>query len=278
MWNNNEMDMVLCQYSNILPELRAHGIPTIYPLPSVSHIRDLANELLSTIELEHMRSNLPVIINISPRSSTDNTPENIQQIYVCMEDFFKKNLMNCIPQEVDNHCSALTTVEMLQHITHNNKVCELNEFLTDKLHFECAVGYGIGANFDNAIRNSVNARKEAVQFGKSFIQNENGDMIGPLGSSDRRVIQNQYVQNLGKIAKQCNLSPVTIKKVLASTHAAGSNKITTHELAERMGSTVRNANRIIQNLENGGVARLAYTQTTNAKGRPVKVYELDFNF
>ena len=66
-------------------------------------------------------------------------------------------------------------------------------------------------------------------------------MIGPLGSSDRRVIQNQYVQNLGKIAKQCNLSPVTIKKVLASTHAAGSNKITTHELAERMGSTVRNA-------------------------------------
>ena len=72
----------------------------------------------------------------------------------------------------------------------------------------------------------VNARKEAVQFGKSFIQNENGDMIGPLGSSDRRVIQNQYVQNLGKIAKQCNLSPVTIKKVLASTHAAGSNKIT----------------------------------------------------
>ena len=39
MWNNNEMDMVLCQYSNILPELRAHGIPTIYPLPSVSHIR-----------------------------------------------------------------------------------------------------------------------------------------------------------------------------------------------------------------------------------------------
>ena len=225
-----------------------------------------------------MRSNLPVIINVSPRSSTDNTPENIQKIYVCMEDFFKKNLMNCIPQEVDNHCSALTTVEMLQHITHNNKVCELNEFLTGKLHFECAVGYGIGTNFDNAIRNSVNARKEAVQFGKSFIQNENGDMIGPLGSSDRKVIQNQYVQNLGKIAKQCNLSPVTIKKVLSSTHAAGSNKITTHELAERMGSTVRNANRIIQNLENGGVARLAYTQTTNAKGRPVKVYELDFNF
>ena len=50
------------------------------------------------------------------------------------------------------------------------------------------------------------------------------------------------------------------------------------ELAERMGSTVRNANRIIQNLENGGVAKLAYTQTTNAKGRPVKVYELYFNF
>lgn len=91
-----------------------------------------------------------------------------------MEDFFKKNLMNCIPQEVDNHCSALTTVEMLQHITHNNKVCELNEFLTGKLHFECAVGYGIGANFDNAIRNSVNARKEAVQLEKVLSRMKRG--------------------------------------------------------------------------------------------------------
>ena len=162
MWNNNEMDMVLCQYSNILPELRAHGIPTIYPLPSVSHIRDLANELLSTIELEHMRSNLPVIINVSPRSSTDNTPENIQQIYVCMEDFFKKNLMNCISQKVDNHCSALTTVEMLQHITHNNKVCELNEFLTDKLHFEGPIWKG-HTSF------SLSARATHTAFFKNLI-------------------------------------------------------------------------------------------------------------
>ena len=49
-------------------------------------------------------------------------------------------------------------------------------------------------------------------------------------------------------------------------------------IAERMGSTVRNANRIIQNLENGGVAKLAYTQTTNAKGGRLRCYELDFNF
>ena len=45
---------------------------------------------------------------------------------------------------------------------------------TDKLHFECAVGYGIGANFDNAIRNSVNARKEAVQFGKVLSRMKTG--------------------------------------------------------------------------------------------------------
>ena len=38
-----------------------------------------------------------------------------------------------------------------------------------------------------------------------------------------------------------------------------------------------NANRILKNLEKGGYAKITCTQTTNIKGRPTKVYELNFH-
>ena len=53
-----------------------------------------------------------------------------------------------------------------------------------------------------------------------------------------------------------------------------SDTITTQELASRLGGTIRNANRILHNMEKGGVARIAYARTTNTKGHPTKVYEL----
>lgn len=56
----------------------------------------------------------------------------------------------------------------------------------------------------------------------------------------------------------------------------GSNKITTQDLAVRLDTTVRNANRIMQNLCKGGIAKPVYTQSTHSRGRPIQVYALDF--
>lgn len=56
----------------------------------------------------------------------------------------------------------------------------------------------------------------------------------------------------------------------------GTNKVTTQELSSRFGVTVRNANRILSNLEKGAYSKIAYTQTTNSKGRPAKANELNF--
>lgn len=276
LWNADKIDLVLCQYSNIIPAMNNHGIPYIYPLPSKSHLKALTHELLSIIELEHMHANLPVIINIAPRSPKMNTCENTHQLQKLMKEFFRLNMIDCAPQTSDEHCSILTTVEILQILTHHGKNCKICNFLSEKLDFEVVVGYGIGINYDAAIKNSYAARKEASLYGNSFIQNENGDLIGPLNSDSRMIIENQFIQDVGKIAKKSHLSPVTIKKVMASMKLNNSDKITTNDLAKRLGGTIRNANRILLNLEKGGYAKQAYTQTTNSKGRPIKVYELDF--
>lgn len=276
LFDEHKIDMVLCQYSSIIPSMEKHGIPYIYPLPGKEHLKRLAHTLLSTIELEHMRANLPVIINVAPRSSQMNTPLNIHRLKEHMDEFFRLNMMDCKAEETRKHCSAITTIEILHNLTSHGKNCKICGFLAEKLDFEIAAGYGIGINFETAIKNSYTARKEAAIYGNSFIQNENGDLIGPLNTDNRMIIENHFIQGVGKIAKKCSLSPITIKKVMAAMKLNKSDKITTHDLANRLGGTVRNANRILLGLEHGGYAKPVYTQTTNSKGRPTKVYELDF--
>ena len=51
-------------------------------------------------------------------------------------------------------------------------------------------------------------------------------------------------------------------------------EITSQELASRLNVTVRNANRILSNLEKNQLAVVAYHKSLNTKGRPQKVYQL----
>ena len=78
-----------------------------------------------------------------------------------------------------------------------------------------------------------------------------------------------------KTAERCKLSTLTIQKLKTVLDAKGINKLTAQEIADRLGMTVRNANRILNNLEKGGSAHIAYTISSTSKGRPVKVYELN---
>ena len=98
-----------------------------------------------------------------------------------------------------------------------------------------------------------------------------------MNSEKRMVISSHSMPNISEIAKRCNLSSMTIQKLISISRSTGSDKITTQELAQRLDTTVRNANRIVLNLCKGGAARPVYTQTTHSRGRPIQIYELIFD-
>ena len=82
--------------------------------------------------------------------------------------------------------------------------------------------------------------------------NETNQLIGPLGSSQFPSFPQNLPDNIFKIAENCKLSTLTIQKLISIIKMTGSYELTTNELADHMGVTVRNANRILRNLENGG--------------------------
>nr|WP_276514570.1 winged helix-turn-helix transcriptional regulator [[Clostridium] scindens] len=64
--------------------------------------------------------------------------------------------------------------------------------------------------------------------------------------------------------------------MITITKMNGNTRLTTQELAERLGVSIRNANRILKNLKTGGIATLVYKQSSISKGRPINIYELNF--
>lgn len=277
LWEQGKVDMVICQYSSIIPVLEEHGIPYRYPFLSDHQLGECVRELLVKIELEKLRAGLPAAVCILPRHLSTTTETQKKQLKEKLREFFCEHLMTCdVRYEQGGFCADIT-VQNMRYFTKNATSCVLGAYFAEVLDFEVAVGYGIGNNAEHAASNARSAAKESSLNGRSFIRDEAGNLIGPLDSEVRMVISARPVGDVGEIARRCSLSTMTIQKLMTNIRMTGTNKTTTQELSRRFGVTVRNANRILSNLEKGGCAKIVYSQTNSTKGRPVKVYELNFD-
>lgn len=277
LWEQNAIDLVICQYSSIIPMLHERGIPYRCSFVSDQHLNTLIQEVLVKLELQKLHDNHPVIIQIFPRQSGVLSSEQCSLLRQHIQQFVKSNLMECVIQDAENCCVLITSVKILRFLTNDFQSCLLSSYLSDKLDFPVLVGYGVGTTVPHAMNNVQIASKEAKIICKPFIVDSKGTLIGPLNSEKHMVLSANSVADVSEIAKRCRLSSMTIQKIITILRNIGSDKITTQELAARLDTTIRNANRIMLNLCGGGVAAPVYTQATHSRGRPIQVYALNFD-
>lgn len=276
LWTTKQMDMVICVYSSLVPALDALNIPYRCPLLSDHQLYNLIHQITAKIEIDALMDNLPAIIHIMPQHRSEFSPEDVQKMFRLSRQFLKDNLIECMEQETDHSLLLYTSIQTLKSITENYQSCLLSSYLHQHMEQNIVVGYGIGSTMKHAQDNVQTAVREAKFSGHSYIKDASGNLIGPLGNEIRMVIDTNAFPDVSQLARRCNLSTMTIQKLMTSVKQSGSDKVTTPELAKRFGITIRNANRILSNLKNAGVAVPIYTQTTNSRGRPVQVYRLDF--
>lgn len=277
LWNAGAIDLVICQYSSIVPMLEQRGIPFRCSFVSDHRLNSIIQEVLIKIELSRHHENHPAIIQVFPRHITEQNPQRISLLCKLLQDYVNSNLIDCLVQENSSCCVIITTLKILRFLTGEFQVCHLCSYLEDRVDFPVSVAYGIGTNVPHAMNNVQIASKEAKLTGRPFIVDTNGNLIGPLNSESRMVIAPYSLPDASGIAKRCNLSAMTIQKLQNIIRNNGSDKITVPEMAQKLGTTIRNANRIMQNLCRGNVARPVYTQTTHSRGRPIQVYALNFD-
>lgn len=276
LWDDKKIDSAICLYSTIIPELESYGIPCKYPYPEDSKLKSLLEFVLSQSELNNMRENLPAVFIVS---SSDPSINDQSEFRIALKNALlniKANLaLDMILQEEENGFHIYTSLGCIDYITNTQKVCHLSISLKEDYDLSVVVGYGIGRNITSAKTHAEQALKEALFAKGSFVVNENHSLIGPLNKDQYLEIRRNLSEDILKTAERCKLSTLTIQKLKTVLDAKGINKLTAQEIADRLGMTVRNANRILNNLEKGGSAHIAYTISSTSKGRPVKVYELN---
>lgn len=276
LWEQNAIDMVLCLYASIVPELEKRGIPFRCPFISDGHLKRLIRDVQTKVELKKLHDNHPAIIQIFPRHISPASPDHIRHMKAAVQQYLQTNMIDCVVQVNNNSCVLITTLQILKFLTNDFQVCRFSSYLAEALDFPVNVAYGVGTSVSHAMNNVQIASKEATLLSQSFVVDSNGSLIGPLSSEKRMVIHAHSMPDVSEIAKNCSLSAMTIQRLISMVHSSGSDKITTQELAQRLNTTIRNANRIMLNLCKGNVAKPVYTQTSHSRGRPVQVYSLNF--
>ena len=275
LWEQKAIDLVICQYSSIVPELEKRGIPCRCPFLSDQSLGRIIQETLNRLELKQLQENHPVIIQVFPKTNTSLTEAQSLQLVSAIQKFVKANLLDCVVQHTEDCCTLITSLQILRFLTQEFQSCRVSSYLEEELSFPLLVGYGVGTTVPHAMNNVQLASREAKLTGKAFIVDSKGCLIGPLNSENRIVLSTSSLPNVSELARRCSLSAMTIQKIITILQNMGSDKLTILELASRLDTTVRNANRIMLNLCKGGMATPVYTQPTHSRGRPIQVYRLD---
>lgn len=277
LWREKAIDLVICQYSSIAPALEALGIPYRCPFPSDTYLKGLIHDVQARLELKQMQNNLPSIVQILPMHPHELSDSQKDLLRQQVRNFVRNNLIDCVEQESGNALILITTLQVVRFLTRDFRVCQLSDHLQESLDFPVVIGYGVGATVSHAISNVQIAVREARICEKSFVLDNAGNLIGPLNAGNRMIVNTNARGNISTLSKRCNLSTLTLQKVMTYLDSIDTNNITTQELAHRFNITIRNANRILTNLCKGGVATPIYTQTAHSRGRPVKVYNVNFD-
>ena len=91
-------------------------------------------------------------------------------------------------------------------------------------------------------------------------------------SYDNRKVSDEWSKRL----IDAEIGPATVDRIYSLAVHYRKNEITSKELASWMNSTERNARRILTELENTGLAKVTGEEQSGQRGRPRKVYELQF--
>lgn len=273
-WDNHEIDLVICYYGSIMTALKQHGIPCCYPEPSKEDLLEPLRTLLSQLELDYLKENLPGVIAVS--EVTDNrSKKTMLPLKKALTNIIHELALDVIMQEDDGKYYIFTTQKVIDFITDHLQVCKICFSLKKQYRINAYTGYGIGTSITKAQDNARNALKEALFSKGCFAIDEQLNLTGPLDAKKQMEIHGGLSKEIYITAKQCKLSTLTIQKILSVINMTGSNQITQQSLAKHLGVTTRNAGRILGNLEKGGAASIIYTQSVTSKGRPIKVYELN---
>lgn len=285
LWQEGKVDLSITRASSISKKLYKNNIKHILLYPSKESMADKISELMKEIELHRLVENQLAIGILSIKDihkiNEFNHELELRQVLLnkALLEFSQKHQVSFIIKSNVFNMEVITSYKELKLITDHFKTCILLQFLNHHLPFKVGIGWGVGNTLHEAQENALQANGETKkdQISSSYIMTENEHLIGPLGDENCIEISNESNPLIENLSKQIDISTLQIQKLLAVMEKLNTNEVMSDDISQSLGITIRAANRILHKLEEKGVAEVIIKKQKKLKGRPKKLYKIDFN-
>lgn len=274
-----EMDLVVCRFSTAYQVLQQAGIPCTFVYPDPDNILDTLMRLLQDIRLERLSDSLPAVIFLTAEvfqagALSDVSADSVG-VQKCLLEFDQEYTTGFLIKRAAGGFEIYTTRHAVRRITEGFSVCPLRRYMFSRLGLEVFVGYGVGRDVMRARSHALDACAASRRDGRSYAVLQDGNLVGPL---DLQVAggRSDTLPQAPQVAECSGLSVPTIQRIASVSRLLNSSELTTQELANAMQVTVANANRFLNALVKSGQAHIVTEKRSASKGRPRRVYRLDF--
>lgn len=263
LWRTKSIDFVITSIHTVFDELQALNIPSMRMLDATNSIIQCVEETKSLSLLTKSESVKAAVGLLDIPINKDFNASIIDQITSATHSTYR--------QISSNQFELYTTAGHLQNAFENDRMHQLFQEIEPPV--KLAFGYG------HSIAEATQNAKYALQFAKPFevyILDEHKNLLGPFPNSEATRSLKTSDPFILQLAKQTNLSPLNISKIIHFSHERQSAQFTAHNLAEYLQVTRRTTERIIKKLVDHGYAKVVGEEMPHQKGRPRTIYELNF--
>ena len=281
LWNNGEIDLVLTRISNIVNSLKTSNIPTIFIFPSKESILEQVKFIISELQINKLQESQGAIGIVTLRNQATLINDELQlvMLYKALLEYNSLHKVFSVIQNKSNRFELITTQADLKLTTTNYTKSDLQDYLLNVLPFEVNIGWGIGSTFYEAKKNAQIANNQAAteQTSSTFVITANKEVIGPLGDDIDLALETTNYPQLQKISDVTGISIVHLKKLLVLWNKLEESEVSADDIAYQLNVSNRQENRILNKLEDVGVATVSHKRQEKLKGRPKKIYSFEFS-
>lgn len=278
LWEDDKIDMVICRYSSIVKKLKELKIPCVFAAATDEYAHQMVEHLLAKIKLEKIAAHLPAVVFAAPGKQGMGSWSEYQELNVqkALMDFAKDHDLKFLIQKKREGLLVITEKNVVAYLTGNFQESLLSEYLEEILDLEITVSYGIGNSIEEALKNAEAAYKAAGLSGEAFMVDEEKRLTGPLDKKRTVLTSDMVNPQIQAAAKMASLSTMVIHRLNRLLCMLDKREITSRELADNFHITVREASRILKKLETAGLASVMLQKSEHMRGRPTKIYHINW--
>ena len=277
VWDSGKVDLLVTRFGSMEDYFKQNQIRHEFIFASSESMLETYHGLIMQLSATAMHDSAACIGLVCPGQELIEAQRS--ELKIRLEACNKQLGTPFLIYEHGDHYELTTNISLLKEMSQQYTTCPVTAYLGSGLDFPVCVGWGCANNVIDAHLNAQRAVKEALlcKSSSAFIVMADNVIIGPLSSIRRITYTDAPNQQTSKLSNRLSISPLYISKIISVLKQKGSDTLSSGELAFYLNITTRSASRILSKLEEGGVAVVQYNRQLNLRGRPTKIYKINFN-